>query len=160
MITYAVDVVLLAALVLTSLRVGAMHRELRRLRSYQTQYVQVFGETSRAADAIGGALRAIGTEGRTVLERLEAAIGRGAALSRRLEDMASAADPHGMAAAAPDLAGAGAPDARNEILKFAADSRRLQERRPEPGADAGFSQLRPGREFRLAPGARTAGGNG
>ena len=92
MISYLVDVVLLAALALTSLRVAAMHRELRRLRGYQTQYVQVFGETSRAADSIGGSAPDR-RGGREALRRLESAIGRAGELSRRLEGMARAAEP-------------------------------------------------------------------
>ena len=85
---------LLVALAATSLRVGAMHRELRRLRGYQTQYVQVFGETSRAADSIGDALRQIGGEGREALQRLEAAIELEPAISPSAwKGMARAAEP-------------------------------------------------------------------
>ena len=72
MMSHVIDGVLLLALLLTSLRVGAMYRELKRLRGYQSQYVEVFGETSRAADHIGEAVRHSANEGRDVLERLEA----------------------------------------------------------------------------------------
>ena len=59
MMSYLVNAVLLLALLVTSLRVGAMYRELKRLRGYQSQYVEVFDETSRAANHIGDALRRI-----------------------------------------------------------------------------------------------------
>ncbi len=185
MISYLVDVVLLAALVFTSLRVGAMHRELRKLRGYQTQYVEVFGETSRAADNIGVAMREIGGEGKEVLRRLEAAIDRAGALARRLEGMARAGEPRTSATQSDEIGlysrkpatGAVAVaetassdfradlrhDPRNEILKFDGDSRRLLERRTEAPQEPKFSPLQPDREIRLAPSVKTlraAGGNG
>lgn len=173
MMSYIVDIVLLAALVLTSLRVGSMHRELRRLRRYQTQYVELFGETNRAADNIGAALNRIGHEGRDVLERLETAIGRGSALSSRLEAMAKASvakprpaledDPgtysRRVERARPAANGQGP---RNEILKFTADSRSLEGRR-DSDPDGGASSQPGGRAIRMAPSVRTlgvAGGNG
>jgi hypothetical protein len=164
MMTTIVDIVLLAALVLTSLRVASMHRELRRLRSYQTQYVELFGETNRAADTIGAALNHIGNEGREVLERLEAAIGQGSVLSARLEAMAKAATPKPREAA-DDEAGtysrqeavrqlaASGQGSRNEILKFTADSRFPEGRRAD--TDTGASSQRAGRDIRLAPSVRT-----
>jgi hypothetical protein len=92
MMSYVIDGVLLLALLLTSLRVGMMYRELKRLRLYQSQYLEVFGETSRAADHIGEAVRNLGTEAATssnVLARasrtagsLQAARSRDASLER------------------------------------------------------------------------------
>ncbi len=167
MMTYIVDVVLLVALALTSLRVTVMHRELRRLRSYQTQYVQVFGETSRAADNIGAAVREIGGEGRTVLARLEAAIERAGAVSKRLEAMARAAEPRpshasddiGTYSRKPTVArGSGEPvseASRNEILKFAGDSPRPRERRVDAAFEKELTLPRPGREVRFAPSVKT-----
>lgn len=177
MISYLVDVVLLVALAATSLRVGAMHRELRRLRGYQTQYVQVFGETSRAADSIGDALRQIGGEGVEALRRLETAIARAGELSKRLEVMARAGGPKpqdverdeiGVYSRKSSTAAEFAPppdktERRNEILKFAADSRQLLDRRVEGAPEPKFTPLQPEREIRLAPSVRTlraAGGNG
>src|ERR1700741_824768 len=86
MITYLIDGVLLLALLFTSLRVGAMYRELKRLRGYQAEYVEVFGNTSRAADHIGDAIRHLSREGRAVLERLEGRIEEARDLMRQLED--------------------------------------------------------------------------
>ena len=175
MISHIADAVLLLALVLTAIRVGTMHRELRRLRGYQAEYVEVFNQTTRAVDSIDSTVRHIGREGRDVLERLETAIAKARALSKRLEDMARAADGKrseppppvdagdfiGKTAAGPE-AGAAAP--RNEILRFAADSRPSQERRADAAGEARFSPShQPGRDFRMAPSVKTlraAGGNG
>jgi hypothetical protein len=179
-ISYLVDIVLLVALAATAIRVGAMHRELRRLRTYQTQYVQVFGETSRAADNIGDALRQIGGEGSEALRRLETAIGKATDLAKKLENFARAAerrpaaseqDEIGIYSAKPPVnvaAEASAPRPatpapRNEILKFASDSRRPADQRSEAAAEPKFTPLQPDREIRLAPSVRTlraAGGNG
>jgi hypothetical protein len=174
--SYLIDVVLLVALVLTSLRVGTMHRELRRLRGYQMQYVQVFGETSRAADNIGVAVRQIGGEGREVLQRLETAIDRAGALAKHLDGLARVAEPRTLAAQSDDIGPysrrpatsvatveADSPELRNEILKFAGDSRRLLDRRTEVPPEPRFSPLQPDREIRLAPSVKTlraAGGIG
>ncbi len=178
MISYIADAVLLLALVLTSIRVATMHRELRRLRGYQAEYVEVFNQTTRAVDNIDSAVRHIGREGRDVLERLEAAMAKARALSKRLEDMARAADgakrepsPSGdtghyiigkAARPAPSENRAATP--RNEILRFAADSRPSQERRADAAGEARLLPPHyPGRDFRMAPSVKTlraASGNG
>jgi hypothetical protein len=176
MITYIIDGILLLALVLTSLRVGSMHRELRRLKGYKAEYMQVFDETSRAVDNIDAAVRHIGQEGIEVLERLEAAIGKAGALSKRLEDMARAAETRKREAASDDIGTysrsigntsvetAGTTASRNEILRFAGDSRMLPERGKDAAGEAGFTPLlKPARTFRMAPSVKTlraAGGNG
>jgi hypothetical protein len=174
MMSYVIDGVLLLALLLTSLRVGVMYRELKRLRLYQSQYVEVFGETSRAADHIGEAVRHLGKEGRDLLERLGASIEDGRELVTRLE---AAARPSIEAATSEEfgsysrkgLVSAAALEAetahfKNEILKFAGDNRRLQDRRAEAaGGTSAPIHSQPGREFRLAPSVKTvraAGGNG
>jgi hypothetical protein len=168
-ITYLVDVVLIAALAATALRVGAMHRELRRLRGYQTQYVQVFGETSRAADSIGDALRQIGGDGQGTLVRLESAIARAGELAGRLEAMARAAEPQrgaervddpGLYTRRPGAAAQAQAAPKNEILKFAGDSRRLPEPRAEALREPRFSPLLPEREIRLAPSVKELSMNG
>jgi hypothetical protein len=48
MTSYIVDCVLLAALLLTSIRVGTVYRELKRLRGHKTEYAEAFDQTSRA----------------------------------------------------------------------------------------------------------------
>lgn len=171
---YVIDAVLFLALLLTSLRVGTMYRELKRLRGYQVQYIEVFGQTSRAADTIGEAVRQLGGEGRDVLERLEAVIEEGRRLAARLE---AAARPGSEAGASRSdevgtysrrMARAGADGdpvgLKNEILKFGSDNRRLEGREAE--AAEGTTppiQHHAGREFRLAPSVKTlraAGGAG
>lgn len=177
MTSYVIDGVLLLALLLTSLRVGAMYRELKRLRGYQDQYVEVFGQTSRAADHIGEAVRHLGKEGRDVLERLGAMIEEGRELTRRLEAVArSPGEPAMRESAASEEVGtysrrapvgvaASESDSvrfKNEILKFASDNRRLQDRRDE-AVGGTTPALQPSREFRLAPSVKTvraASGNG
>jgi hypothetical protein len=176
MITYIVDGVLLLALALTSLRVGAMHRELRRLKGCKAEYLQVFDDTSRAVDNIDAAVRHIGHEGVEMLQRLEAAIGKAGALSKRLEDMARAAETSKRDAGSDDIgtysrkvanaavATSGDAPSRSEILRFAGDSRMLPERGHDAEGDAGFTPLlKPARTFRMAPSVKTlraAGGNG
>jgi hypothetical protein len=177
MTSYVIDAVLFVALLLTSLRVGAMYRELKRLRGYQIQYIEVFGQTSRAADTIGEAVRHLGGEGRDVLERLEAVIEEGRRLAARLEAAARPrSEPASAEANRSDEVGTysrrtvrpgadGDPAAfKNEILKFGSDNRRLEDR----GAEAAEGTTPPiqhhaGREFRLAPSVKTlraAGGTG
>ena len=154
MMSYVIDGVLLLALLLTSLRVGAMYRELKRLRGYQGQYVEVFGETSRAADHIGDAVRHLGKEGRDVLERLEALIeearephaparSRGASAERgRAHGESAQSDDVGTYSRrvrwAPRCGEADSLRFKNEILKFAGDNRRTpgQARRGGRGHDA------------------------
>ena len=177
MTSYVIDGVLLLALLLTSLRVGAMYRELKRLRGYQDQYVEVFGETSRAADHIGEAVRHLGKEGRDVLERLGVMIEEGRELADRIEvaallrgeaatrDSAQSEDIGTYSRKATVGGAGGESDSlrfKNEILKFGSDNRRLQDRRDEAAGGTAPS-LQPSREFRLAPSVKTlraAGGNG
>jgi hypothetical protein len=174
MMSYVIDGVLLLALLLTSLRVGMMYRELKRLRLYQSQYLEVFGETSRAADHIGEAVRNLGKEGRDLVERLGASIEDGRELAKRLE---AATRPSSDAATSEEfgsysrrgLVSGGGTEAdslrfKNEILKFGSDNRRLQDRRDEAaGGTPAPAYPQPSREFRLAPSVKTvraAGGNG
>jgi len=169
MISYGIDGVLLLALLLTTLRVGSMYRELKRLRGYQSQYVEVFDATSRAAGEIGAAVRHLGSEGRDVLERLELGIAEARELARRIEaTRAPGALPrvenageddfgsYTWKAATEGFAAESDPAGlRNEILKIAGDNRRIQDRRDEGAAGPPSFQPRPGREFRLAPSVKT-----
>lgn len=52
MISYLVDAVLLVALAFTSMRVTRMHRELARLRSYQSEFSTIVHETAGAFDTV------------------------------------------------------------------------------------------------------------
>lgn len=165
MMTYAIDGILLVALLFTSLRVGAMYRELKRLRSYQREYVEVFGETSRAADSIGAAVKNLGDEGRSILERLEARIEEARALADLLERSGSARwanaatddfgsySPNGSArSSGPD---AEAATFRNEILKLADDTRWRELDKDDSAARSGPQSEPSGRDIRMAPSVRT-----
>jgi hypothetical protein len=52
MISYLVDTVLLIALAFTSIRVARMHRELARLRNYQSEFSTIVHETAGAFDTV------------------------------------------------------------------------------------------------------------
>jgi hypothetical protein len=155
------------ALLLTSLRVGAMYRELKRLRGYQAEYVEIFGNTSRAADHIGDAIRHLSREGRAVLERLESKIEEARDLMRQLESIARSPADSAINAAledigtysrrsiAPESAEAEVARFKNEILKFGGENRRSQDRRDETAEEGSPSLQLPGRKFRMAPSVKT-----
>jgi hypothetical protein len=175
MMSHLIDGVLLFALLLTSLRVGAMYRELKRLRGYQAEYVEIFGSTSRAADHIGDAIRHLSREGRAVLERLENRIEEARGLMQQLEAATRSPSDSAINAAledigtysrrsiAPETAEAEVTRFKNEILKFAGENRRSQDRRDDATGESSPSLQIPGRKFRMAPSVKTlraAGGNG
>ena len=177
MISYLIDGVLLLALLLTSLRVGAMYRELKRLRGYQADYLEVIGNTSRAADHIGDAVRHLSREGRAILERLETRMEEARELTGQLEAATRSPVESATRDALEDIgaysrrsiAGEGASDAdptrfKNEILKFGGENRRSVDRRDDATGEGTPSlQLPPGRKFRMAPSVKTvraASGNG
>ena len=54
MIFYLGEAVLFVALLLTSLQVLRMRRELQRMRAYHAEFQQVFGKTETARAGIGG----------------------------------------------------------------------------------------------------------
>lgn len=173
MANYVIDGVLLLALLLTSLRVGTMYRELKRLRTYQRQYVEIFDETSRAADGIGAAVRSLGAEGQRTLQLLEARIAEARGLVAALERPAAAERP----AAPSDDFGSYSPKSpmqrlerafdvatfKNEILKITQDNRWRDFDGEGETAEPELQIQPPGRQLRMAPSVRTlrrAGGNG
>ena len=175
MISYIIDGVLLLALLLTSLRVGAMYRELKRLRGYQAEYLEVIGDTSRAADHIGDAVRHLSKEGRAILERLEVRREEARELTRLMQAAARAPTESAINAALEDIgtysrrsavaesAEAEVARFKNEILKFGGENRRSQDRRDDAMEEGSPSLQLPGRKFRMAPSVktlRTASGNG
>jgi hypothetical protein len=177
MISYLIDGVLLLALLLTSLRVGAMYRELKRLRGYQAEYLEVIGDTSRAADHIGDAVRHLSKEGRAILERLEARVEEARGLTAQLEAATRSPAESAIRDALEDIgtysrrsaAGDAVADAdtakfKNEILKFGGENRRSQDRSDDATGEGTLSlQLQPSRKFRMAPSVKTlraASGNG
>ena len=175
MTSYVIDGVLLLALLLTSLRVGAMYRELKRLRGYQAEYVEIFGNTSRAADHIGDAIRHLAREGRAILERLEMRMEEARDLTRQLEMAARAPvetairdalqdiGTYSRRSIAPESAEAEVARFKNEILKFGGENRKSQDRRDDATGEGSPSPQLPGRKFRMAPSVKTlraASGNG
>jgi hypothetical protein len=175
MTSYVIDGILLLALLLTSLRVGAMYRELKRLRGYQAEYVEIFGSTSRAADHIGDAIRHLSREGRAILERLEMRMEEARDLTRQLEmatrapvetairDALEDIGTYSRRTIAGDAADADAVKFKNEILKFGGENRRSQDRRDDATGEGSPSLQLPGRKFRMAPSVKTlraASGNG
>ncbi|MGP9813383.1 hypothetical protein ACTZWT_17895 [Rhodopseudomonas sp. NSM] len=67
MASYLVDLILLTALLFTSVRVTRMHRELVRLRSAQAEFAYVFGKTSEAMDEMVVRVRDFGDEGKQLV---------------------------------------------------------------------------------------------
>ncbi|AMJ62647.1 hypothetical protein [Bosea sp. PAMC 26642] len=70
MIFYLGEAVLLVALVLTSLQVLRMRRELQRMRAYQAEFHTAFGKTEAALGAIQLTIRELQASGRDVIEEL------------------------------------------------------------------------------------------
>ena len=70
MISAIVDGVLLVALVATTVRMLAMHRELRRLGSYHDDYQRIFDQTALALDGIEVSIQEINVKGAQILNAL------------------------------------------------------------------------------------------
>jgi hypothetical protein len=85
MLSHITDAVLFAALVLTSLRVGTMYRELKRLRPLHEQHCAALDRATAALGTIRGAVGEINRDGARVLEALDARIAEGRRLVIELE---------------------------------------------------------------------------
>ncbi|WP_321503964.1 hypothetical protein [Breoghania sp.] len=70
MISYLVDAVLMVALVITSVKIVAMYRELKRLGSYHADYQRIFDQTTLALDGIEVSIQEINVRGTQVLNAL------------------------------------------------------------------------------------------
>ncbi|MEP3047873.1 MAG: hypothetical protein ABJL55_19045 [Roseibium sp.] len=70
MISAIVDGVLLFALVVTTVRMVQMHRELRRLGSYHDDYQRIFDQTALALDGIEVSVTEINVKGAQILNAL------------------------------------------------------------------------------------------
>ncbi|WP_321340743.1 hypothetical protein [Breoghania sp.] len=70
MISYLVDAVLMVALVITSIKIVAMYRELKRLSSYHADYQRIFDQTTLALDGIEVSIQEINVRGTQVLNAL------------------------------------------------------------------------------------------
>jgi hypothetical protein len=85
MTSYLVESVLFVALLVTSLSVLQMYREIRRLRNDQTGFLATVAETSRMFEVLEGTLRDVRRDGVQVAARLEAGIDEGRTLIDQLE---------------------------------------------------------------------------
>jgi len=70
MISAIVDGVLLLALVVTTIRMVQMHRDLRRLGSYHEDYSRIFDQTALALDGIEVSIQEINVKGAQILNAL------------------------------------------------------------------------------------------
>lgn len=70
MISAIVDGVLLVALVATTVRMLAMHKELRRLGSFHADYQRIFDQTALALDGIEVSIQEINVKGAQILNAL------------------------------------------------------------------------------------------
>jgi hypothetical protein len=82
---YLVESVLFVALLVTSLSVLQMYREIRRLRNDQSAFLATVAETSRMFEVLEGTLQDVRRDGLQVAVRLEAGIGEGRTLIDQLE---------------------------------------------------------------------------
>jgi hypothetical protein len=70
MISYLVDFVLLAALLITSVRVTRMHRELRQLRGYESQLCGLTEQTSQSFNDISAIVHDLNANGAQLVHLL------------------------------------------------------------------------------------------
>ncbi|MDP3256843.1 MAG: hypothetical protein Q8S58_20075 [Bosea sp. (in: a-proteobacteria)] len=92
MIFYLGEAVLFVALLLTSLQVLRMRRELQRMRAYHAEFQQVFGKTETALSAIQATIRELHASGREVVEELGQRIDAGRRLASDLKRIGLASE--------------------------------------------------------------------
>ena len=80
-----VESILFIALLVTSVSVLQMYRELRKLRSDQAMFQASMAEASRMFDALEGTLQDVRRDGLQIVEKLEERIDEGRALINQLE---------------------------------------------------------------------------
>lgn len=90
MIYYLGEAVLFAALLLTSLQVLLMRRELKRMRAYHAEFQQVFGKSEAALTAIQATVRDLQANGRKLIEELGLRIDVGRRLVGDIDRIGSA----------------------------------------------------------------------
>src|SRR5437667_7515840 len=82
---YLVEGVLFVALLVTSVSVLQMYREIRRLRNDQAAFLGAIEDTNRTFDGLKGTLQEISRDGLQVAQRLEIQLAEGHALIEQLE---------------------------------------------------------------------------
>jgi hypothetical protein len=70
MASYLVDLILVAALLFTSIRVTKMHRELVRLRAHQGDFTLVLGKTADTVDDMVVMVREFSADGKLLVNVL------------------------------------------------------------------------------------------
>lgn len=101
---YLGELVLLVALVVTSLQVLRMRGELKRMRTYHAEFDQAVGKTETALAAIQATLRDLHASGRTVADELGQRIDAGMRLvgelnrARAQAELAARSADRGLAA--------------------------------------------------------------
>ena len=100
MISLPIDLVLVAALAVTSWRTGRMYRELRRLRSEDSAFRALLGESDAALNRAAHAVITLKSEGVRTLAALEQRISEAGRIEARLADAAAYA---ALGPAEPDL---------------------------------------------------------
>ena len=73
MASYLVDLILLSALLFTSIRVTKMHRELVRLRADQGDFTFVLGKTTDTVDNMVVMVREFSADGQQLVNKIEEA---------------------------------------------------------------------------------------
>ena len=73
MVSYLVDLILLSALLFTSIRVTKMHRELVRLRADQGDFTFVLGKTTDTVDNMVVMVREFSADGQQLVNKIEEA---------------------------------------------------------------------------------------
>jgi hypothetical protein len=82
---YLVESVLFVALLVTSISVLQMYREIRRLRNDQAAFLRAIADTNQTFDGLKGTLQEISRDGLQVAQRLETRVAEGRALIEQLE---------------------------------------------------------------------------
>ncbi|TCR63652.1 hypothetical protein [Bosea sp. BK604] len=90
---YLGETILFVALVLTSLQVLRMHRELKRLRAYHLEFERVFSQTEAALDTIQRTIHELHASGREVVEELGLRIDAGRRVIVDLKALAARLEP-------------------------------------------------------------------
>lgn len=70
MTSYLVDAVVCIALLVTAMRVTKMHRELKRLRGYETEFNEMMVRTTDALDNISGTVHELNANGAQLVHLL------------------------------------------------------------------------------------------
>ncbi len=91
MISYLIDAVLLVALAATSVQVGLMYREIRKLRRHDGEYREILGATSEALADVEAAVRDLNAHGAQVVMALGSRIEQAQAMIGELEERARVA---------------------------------------------------------------------